>query len=64
MPISKRRLGPNGKMITRRHFWRCEVNAKGKMMTQTRLPFKKKDDDDKKEMMMMGDNAGTKERRQ
>ena len=60
LPMSKRRLGPNGKMITRRHFWRCEVNAKGKMMTQTRLPFKKKDDDDdKKGMMMMGDNAGT-----
>ena len=64
LPMSERRLGPNGKMIIRRHFWRCEVNARGKMMTQTRLPFKKKDDDDDKKGMMMGDNAGTKGRRQ
>ena len=56
MPISKRRLGPNGKMITRRYFWRCEVNAKGKI--QTRLAFKKKDDDLENKMMMR-DNAGT-----
>ena len=55
--MSERRLGPNGKMIIRRHFWRCEVNGKGKMMIQTRLAFKKKDDDLKNKMMMR-DNAG------
>ena len=57
IPVGKRKPGPNGKLITKKHFWRCEVGRNGKMMRQTRISFLRSVDDEN-----LGDNMGSRTR--
>ena len=39
VPVGKRKMGPDGKLRTKRHFWKCEVGRNGKVLRQTRISF-------------------------
>ena len=38
-PVPVKRPAPGGKKTRKEHYWRCEMNVKGKMMTQTKISF-------------------------
>ena len=46
IPVGSRTPGPNGKLVTKRYFLRCEVSRSGKMMRQTRISFLRSVDDE------------------
>ena len=54
IPVGKRKPGPNGKLVTKEYYWRCDVSMTGKKLKQTRISFGKTLNDEKR-----GDNVGT-----
>ena len=38
-PVPVKKPTPGGKKTRKEHYWRCEMNKKGKMMTQTKISF-------------------------
>ena len=54
IPVGRRKPGPNGKLITKKYLWKCEVSRSGKMMRQTRLSFGRSIEDENKR-----DNTGS-----
>ena len=44
LPVSRRPVGPDGKVKKREYFWKCEVGGGGKNLQQSRICFVKKPD--------------------
>ena len=58
VPVGKRKMGQNGKLMTKRYFWKCEVGRNGKVLRQTRISFLRSVGDES-----LGDNnAGSRRR--
>ena len=44
LPVSRRPIGPDGKVKKREYFWKCEVGGGGRNLQQSRICFMKKPD--------------------
>ena len=51
LPVSRRPVGPDGKVKKREYYWQCEVGSGGRNLLQSRISFKRNTDGGDKETM-------------